>query len=297
MTELALNNNKAFDFENNDIEVMTLDTLKRTHKENDIYGKPVRGIYHYMLIQRILDTCEKYKLNYELEEIFAAQNKNKNQPGVVLLPQVEQEFGPKAVEAHVLRRVYTTIQIKNWETEELTTNLVIAYHQDGIQVAIGPCVKICHNQCILAPERSACNYGKNKIPTEELFERVDEWLSSFEEQMNEDREKIKRLKNTKLTTKDLYAIIGVLTALRVAHDSREKKLSEQVDTYPLNQGQISIFVEELLKLKLKKELTAWDVYNVATELYKPTKTDFPAMIPQNCAFVDMLANYATTVGL
>lgn len=297
MTELALNNNKAFDFENNDIEVMTLDTLKRTHKENDIYGKPVRGIYHYMLIQRILDTCEKYQLNYELEEIFAAQNKNKNQPGVVLLPQVEQEFGPKAVEAHVLRRVYTTIQIKNWETEELTTNLVIAYHQDGIQVAIGPCVKICHNQCILAPERSACNYGKNKIPTEELFDKVDEWLSSFEEQMNEDREKIKRLKNTKLTTKDLYAIIGVLTALRVAHDSREKKLSEQVDTYPLNQGQISIFVEELLKLKLKKELTAWDVYNVATELYKPTKTDFPAMIPQNCAFVDMLANYAATVGL
>lgn len=297
MTELALNNNKAFDFENNDIEVMTLDTLKRTHKENDIYGKPVRGIYHYMLIQRILDTCEKYKLNYELEEIFAAQNKNKNQPGVVLLPQVEQEFGPKAVEAHVLRRVYTTIQIKNWETEELTTNLVIAYHQDGIQVAIGPCVRICHNQCILAPERSACNYGKNKIPTEELFERVDEWLGGFEEQMNEDREKIKRLKNTKLTTKDLYAIIGVLTALRVAHDSREKKLSEQVDVYPLNQGQISIFVEELLKLKLKRDLTAWDVYNVATELYKPTKTDFPAMIPQNCAFVDMLANYATTVGL
>ena len=65
-----------FNFSVNNIETMSLDTLRRTHKENDIYGQPVKGIYHY-----------------EVEEIFAAQNKNKNQPGVVVLPQVEREFG------------------------------------------------------------------------------------------------------------------------------------------------------------------------------------------------------------
>ena len=53
-----------------------------------------------------------------------------------------------------------------------------------------------------------------------------------------------------------------------------------MDTYPLNQGQISVFTEELLKLSLEQpRITAWDVYNVATEIYKPGKTDFPAMIP------------------
>ena len=31
-----------FDFQNNNVEVMTLDTLRRTHKENDIYGNPLR---------------------------------------------------------------------------------------------------------------------------------------------------------------------------------------------------------------------------------------------------------------
>lgn len=35
-----------FDFQNNNVEVMTLDTLRRTHKENDIYGNPLKGIYH-----------------------------------------------------------------------------------------------------------------------------------------------------------------------------------------------------------------------------------------------------------
>lgn len=78
-----------FDFQNNNVEVMTLDTLRRTHKENDIYGNPLKGIYHYEVIERMADICQKHNLNYEVEEIFAAQNKNKAQPGVVVLPQVE----------------------------------------------------------------------------------------------------------------------------------------------------------------------------------------------------------------
>ena len=278
-----------FNFSVNNIETMSLDTLRRTHKENDIYGQPVKGIYHYEVIQRMADLCEKHNLNYEVEEIFAAQNKNKNQPGVVVLPQVEREFGVQAVEAHILRRIYTTIRINDWETDELTTTLVVAFHQDGIQAAIGPCVKICHNQCILSPERSVANYGRDKVTTEELFDRVDEWLSNFHTNMTEDRERIKRLKSKVVSPTELYAFIGLLTAIRVSHDSADKRLSSQVDTYPLNQGQISIFTEDLLKLNLEKgKITLWDIYNVATELYKPGRTDIPAMIPQNGALAELL---------
>lgn len=278
-----------FNFSVNNIETMSLDTLRRTHKENDIYGQPVKGIYHYEVIQRMADLCEKHNLNYEVEEIFAAQNKNKNQPGVVVLPQVEREFGVQAVEAHILRRIYTTIRINDWETDELTTTLVVAFHQDGIQAAIGPCVKICHNQCILSPERSVANYGRDKVTTEELFDRVDEWLSNFHTNMTEDRERIKRLKSKVVSPTELYAFIGLLTAIRVSHDSADKRLSSQVDTYPLNQGQISVFTEDLLKLNLEKgQITLWDIYNVATELYKPGRTDIPAMIPQNGALAELL---------
>ena len=278
-----------FNFSVNNIETMSLDTLRRTHKENDIYGQPVKGIYHYEVIQRMADLCEKHNLNYEVEEIFAAQNKNKNQPGVVVLPQVEREFGVQAVEAHILRRIYTTIRINDWETDELTTTLVVAFHQDGIQAAIGPCVKICHNQCILSPERSVANYGRDKVTTEELFDRVDEWLSNFDTNMTEDRERIKRLKSKVVSPTELYAFIGLLTAIRVSHDSADKRLSSQVDTYPLNQGQISVFTEDLLKLNLEKgKITLWDIYNVATELYKPGRTDIPAMIPQNGALAELL---------
>ena len=190
----TLNNQRQFDFQNNGIEVMDLETLQRTYKENDIYGNPVRGIYHYQVIQRMTDICRRHNLNYEVEEIFAAQNKNRTQPGVVILPQVEQTYGEKAVEAHVLRRIFTTIRILNGDTDELTTTLVVAYHQDGIQAAIGPCVRICHNQCILSPERSVANYGKDKVTTEELFGKVDDWMRNFERDMDADRSRIQRLK-------------------------------------------------------------------------------------------------------
>lgn len=288
----TLNNQRQFDFQNNGIEVMDLETLQRTYKENDIYGNPVRGIYHYQVIQRMTDICRRHNLNYEVEEIFAAQNKNRTLPGVVILPQVEQTYGEKAVEAHVLRRIFTTIRILNGDTDELTTTLVVAYHQDGIQAAIGPCVRICHNQCILSPERSVANYGKDKVTTEELFGKVDDWMRNFERDMDADRSRIQRLKEKVLTPGELYMIIGMLTALRVSHDSADKRLASQVDTYPLNQGQISVFTEELLKLSLEQpRITAWDVYNVATEIYKPGKTDFPAMIPQNGAMADFLLSY------
>lgn len=289
MATVTLDKQQQFNFQNNGVEVMDLDTLQRTYKENDIYGNPIKGIYHYQVILRMVEICKKHQLDYEVEEIFAAQNKNKTQPGVVVLPQVEQKFGEKAVEAHILRRIYTTIRIRNKETDELTTTLVVAYHQDGIQAAIGPCVKICHNQCILSPERSVSNYGKRKVTTEELFQRVDEWLGNFEQNMTEDQQRIKRMKEKVLSMVEVYAFIGLLTALRVSHDSSDKRLSAQVETYPLNQGQISVFTEEVMKLTLtQKNITAWDIYNISTEIYKPGKTDIPAMIPQNGAMAELL---------
>lgn len=288
-TLAVMERQQQFDFQKNGIEVMNFETLQRTYKENDIYNNLVQGIYHYQVIRRMMDICEKYNLDYEVEEIFAAQNRNKTQPGVSILPQVEQTHGEKAVEAHILRRIFATIRIRDWETDELTTTLVVAYHQDGIQAAIGPCVKICHNQCILSPQRSISNYGKKKVTTDELFETVDGWLANFEVNMNEDIARIQRLKRRIIPMEEIYLYIGLLTALRVSHDSSDRNLSSTVETYPLNQSQISIFTEEVLKLAMSKgQITAWELYNIATAIYKPGKTDFPALIPQNGAMAELL---------
>ena len=92
-----------------------------------------------------------------------------------------------------------------------------------------------------------------------------------------------------LTPIALYAFIGLMTVHRLSHDSADQRRSSKLETSLLNQGQLSMFTADLLKLAEEKtRITAWDVYNVATELYKPGKTDFPAMIPQNGAFAELL---------
>lgn len=65
--------------------------------------------------------------------------------------------------------------------------------------------------------------------------------------MTEDRERIKRLKNTRINGQEVYTYIGLLTALRVAHDSSDETLSAGIENYPLNQSQISAFTEDVLK--------------------------------------------------
>ena len=118
---------------------------------------------------------------------------------------------------------------------------------------------------------------------------MDEWLANFEVNMSEDIARIRRLKRRIIPLEEVYMYIGLLTALRVSHDSADRNLSSSVETYPLNQGQISVFTEEVLKLVMEKgQITAWELYNIATNIYKPGKTDFPALIPQNGAMAELL---------
>ena len=291
MNELMLQK-ETFDFQSNKVEIMDLPTLKRTHMEDDYEGNPLRGIYHFQAIENVLAICDKYNLNYDVEEIFAAHNNSKHLPGVTVLKKEEMVHGEKAVSAHTLRRIFTTIRINDFETDELTTTIVLTYHQDGIQAAIGPCVKACHNQCILSAERIVSNYGKNKVATDQLFDTVDQWMSQYETQMTEDRERIKRLKNTIISQQEVYTYIGLLTALRVAHDSTDETLSSRIENYPLNQSQISAFTEDVLKkMKGRDSITAWELYNIATEYYKPEKTAIPSLVHQNIAFSSTLNNF------
>lgn len=284
---------KTFDFKTNKVEQMDLQTLKRTHWEVDIEGNPQRGIFHFQCIERVEMICKKYNLNYEVEEIFAAQDNSKQMPAVGILKKEEVIHGEKAVEAHMLRKIFATVRINDFETDELTTTIVLTYHQDGIEAAIGPCVKACHNQCVLGADRRISNYGKNKVTTDQVFETIDEWLSQYEVQMNEDRERIQRMKNTIVTEQEIYTYIGLLTAIRVAHDCDDKVLSSRVpDDYPLNQSQITDFTLDVLKkMKTKPVLTAWDLYNIATEYYKPGRTTIPGVIKQNVAFSSTLDQF------
>lgn len=292
----AATEDKFFDFEKAKTQEITLEQLGRTYRENDVYGLPLKGIYHYDLFNKVIAECEDVGYNVEVYDMFAAQNRDRNQPGVVKLPQVEAQKGENAVEAHILRRVFANIRITDFDDGETTTNLAVAFHQKGIQIGFGPNVMICHNQCLLNPELYMSTYSEkgrkgSGIELSTMLDTLKSWLVDARHIVETDRERIEKMKNTRVSAEQMFTLIGLMTAMRVKSDTTRKSIRENI-TYPLNQSQITVFTEDMLEAYHTKEVvTAWDMYNSATNMYKANKMDIPALLPQNRAFVDFINKY------
>ena len=286
----SVNEDKFFDFEKAKTQAITLEQLSRTHREDDVYGNPLRGIYHFDLFNKVIDECTELGYNVEVYDMFAAQNRDRQSPGVVLLPQVEDVKGQHAVEAHILRRVYANIRITDFDDAETTTNVAVAFHQKGIQIGFGPNVMICHNQCMLSPELYMSSYSEkgkkgSGMDVAAMLDTLKSWLIDARHIIETDRERIAKMKETRITAEQMFLLIGLMTATRVKADTSRKSIRENI-TYPLNQSQITLFTEDMLEAYHDNEfVTAWDMYNSATNLYKANRMDIPALLPQNRAMV------------
>ncbi len=289
----SVNEDKFFDFEKAKTQAITLEQLSRTHREDDVYGNPLRGIYHFDLFNKVIDECTELGYNVEVYDMFAAQNRDRQSPGVVRLPQVEAVKGQHAVEAHILRRVYANIRITDFDNDETTTNVAVAFHQKGIQIGFGPNVMICHNQCMLSPELYMSSYSEkgkkgSGMNVAAMLDTLKSWLVDARHIIETDRERIAKMKETRITAEQMFLLIGLMTATRVKADTSRKSIRENI-TYPLNQSQITLFTEDMLEAYHDKEfVTAWDMYNSATNLYKANRMDIPALLPQNRAMVNFM---------
>ena len=289
----SVNEDKFFDFEKAKTQAITLEQLSRTHREDDVYGNPLRGIYHFDLFNKVIDECTELGYNVEVYDMFAAQNRDRQSPGVVRLPQVEAVKGQHAIEAHILRRVYANIRITDFDNDETTTNVAVAFHQKGIQIGFGPNVMICHNQCMLSPELYMSSYSEkgkkgSGMEVAAMLDTLKSWLVDARHIIETDRERIAKMKETRITAEQMFLLIGLMTATRVKADTSRKSIRENI-TYPLNQSQITLFTEDMLEAYHDKEfVTAWDMYNSATNLYKAYRMDIPALLPQNRAMVNFM---------
>lgn len=280
---------QTFDFEANKEIEMNLETLKRTQPENDACRRPLKGLYHYEAIERIADAATERGLVPVIADLWAGQNNSRTSPGVALLPEVEAVRGEKAVEAHILRRIFCTLNLQGFEDAEKCTNIALAWHQDGVQVAIGQRVHICKNQTILGAQYSAISRGNDRDSINALFATVCGWLDNIQQITTEQRNRIESLKNWQLTREQALSFYGLFNCMRIAADSKEKNLRDRVSIAPLNQAQLTTFGENLTRqLLLSPVMSAWDFCNLATEIHKPARTDIPRIIPANAALFDVM---------
>ena len=286
------------DFDISKVQTLTLEQLARTEKENDYNGNPLMGIYHFQLIQQVQEMCAERGYKAEIWDLFAANNKDRRAPGVSRLPQKEEKYGERAIEAHILRRVYCNIRLYDLDKGEgddaITTNLAISFHQKGLQVGIGRNVVICHNQTMLNREQYAATYKDGRTPgiaLNEMIAKIGVWLDDLRNITADDDEKIEKMKRRVISAQEMFTIIGMLTSLRGASETKFKAIRNN-NTIPLNQAQISRITEKMmLAYQDRGKVTAWDFYNAATDMYKPYLLDQPMILSQNLALVDFIETH------
>lgn len=295
----VMDENKFLNFEKERIQPITFEQLCKTNKENrGDNNTPMHGIYHYALIERIINMCNEHGYNAEVYDLFATNNRDKQTPGVSLYPELEARYGERAIEAHTLRRVYANIRLTDFDNDELTTCMAVSFTQKGIQVGFGSTVKICHNLNFLGQGQFVADYKIHnrfaqgdayKTDLNGIFAKIGTWLTDAEHIMINDQQTIECMKRTVLTAEQIYMIIGMLTSIRVACDTKEKSIRYKGGIYPLNQSQIGQFTEALLLEQHNVgQITAWALYNAATNLYKPQTAETNLILPQNLSFVEFM---------
>ena len=283
------------------VQVLTLEELEKSYHENLPTGDPVGGIYHFALISEVLEVFEQRGLKPVIQEIFAAANRDSRRPGVTLLPQLEEKYGERAIEAHLLRRVYANIEIRSDETDDIVTCLAVAYHQKGIQLGIGPMVKVCHNQTILGAQDVVSNYAcwgmqksdgrckkSEKLGVEDIITRAQQWADDYEPYQKIRRERMGLLKSAQMDREGMLRLIGILVEKRILHDTQNEVL-RQSSPYPLNSSQINETSEQLIALMRHDEpISYWDAYQQLNTVLKPGRMDIPQVLPQSLALFETM---------
>lgn len=278
---------RTLNFEENRVELLTIDELKETMDELDISSKRTNDIAHHVLLTRVMQMVEENGLKAELKPIYATDNRGKVQ-GVNKYPMMEKIHGENAIQAYILRRILSRIVIHDMDDEISNTVIAISYHQEGIEIAMGPNIKVCQNMSIFGQGSHLRSYGNNKMPDiEKMLEVLSDWLTHYSERRVHEQEVLAKMQSTILSTKQVSELIGNLTLRRVGRD----ELAIKKDA-PLNQGNISKFTKEYLEMLKElrtsdnevQDLTVYDIYNIGTSLMKPENHDFPSLLHNNASF-------------
>ena len=285
---------KTLDFSKEKVQTITLAELEATYKENDVYGRPLGGIYHSDLINGISDMAREAGLEVEMGDMFAVNNLDGKRPGVALLPEVEDKEGERSIRAHLLRRVFAVIRLAgSLETERgFCSAIAISYSQHGIQIGIGPNIHICRNQTILSAQQLIANYGYCRLDMDKKDlagadwwrPTVEGWIGDVASGVMQTQwaDIIQSLDEQLLYRQDMQQIFGGLMQLRIEADTPDKTLRTG-EVPPLTQSQINHCMERVLIKHFGKGgagmCTKWDILNAMTDTLKPLNDSDGRRVP------------------
>lgn len=278
---------KSLDFKNN-LEVLTLDELKLTQKEDEVGNTSRARLRHYDLITELADKMVKRNMKFEIDPIYVRKGGPSTAPNASVYPYLEEKWGKNALEAHVIRKLVTRINITDLQDKETQASIGIGFNQHGIIVAFGQNVFVCSNMSIWG-ENVLSNYGSSKITNKELFSRYTDWMDAFQNKRQTDLNIIRHLKETEASQDAIPYLIGEMQMSAV------KQAYLKGDVAPFNISQITDFTKSYLKrLEHDDKLdihNMWDIYNIGTRLLRAKDVrDLEPIYHQNQVFGNFLCN-------
>ncbi len=300
--------NNILNFKEEKIQAVTLDELKQTIMEKYPNGTPVGGIYHYVLLQKLMEWMQEAGYEPEVADMFAVNNQDRYRPGVTFDPAQADKYGKTDPRAFMLRRVYCNIVMRRdvggWadgpmyaaqvrdsmRSEDISICCAVSYSQRGISVAFGSRVKYCRNLCLLGAERVFTNYsigiekGKYNLSkaTDECLDKVYYFLTDHQHLDEEIALELSDFCETVFSDVDYQRLLEILMRLRICHDTKDKSIY-RTGEYALGQAQINNACERYLidRARSMGELTFYDAFNLFNTDLKPDKADTAQVIPQS----------------
>ena len=277
---------------------ITLEGLKQSIVEKHPNGETVGGISHINLIEDVMEIFENRGFQPRVTDLFAANNRDKYRPGVTIDKYRAAQMQELGYEAIMFRRVFANIDLGIENYKDSVMKCVVSYSQKGVQVAFGPEVRACRNLCILRAKDVFATYslGRPSLKetsfkqTTDLLKQVEAYSVCLEQENAEMISKIQEWDAKPFFHDDYCHLLYILMTMRVVKDSEDKDVHFN-DTYALNNSQINIVHETVLKEKFTRfssehkvtTPTWWEAYNWMNRLFKPGKMETPQIVPQSLA--------------
>lgn len=261
----------------NKIAHVSLEQLRESMDEVSLGHKPLNGIRHIDVFDRVLSMAEEFDLKPIINPIIIADAGPSSLPGITRLPIMEERFGKDTINAMVIRRLLGSIKLLNLADERSNATIAISFHQNGFQMAYGQEVKVCSNLSILGG-KLVSSYGENSIKDiTKMFEVIHSYLQNHSYHREVDNTLFNRMWEIQIDEPEAMRMIGELKCLAV------KEVYLKGDTAPLNITQTTEYAKEYLKKSQSDPAfisNLYGMYNIGTGTFREGG-DITAVLPKN----------------
>jgi len=284
---------RLIDFNENKNHLISLEELDNSGRELLNGEKYQNGMRHADLIAQLILAINLAGYEASFKTCYVSSGGSKTFSGASMEKERAIKYGERAVESYIFRRLIALIEIPNFGDAETVTSVALSYHQQGVQIAMGPNVRICSNMSIMSPQFSISTYGRDDKVSDltKIISIFKSWMGNMPYIRERDKAIMGEMKNRIVNHNDIISLIGDMSVRRVERDVFLKKYDYGI---PLTQSQISKFCESYIGFREQHKgdhFPLWDIYNLGTELHKPEFTDMVNIVDQNVAFSMLISDY------